>query len=65
MPHDQFIGAQFLPGHSHSEGLVRIEYLDGKNTRSVLILPLLEAMLLLQQLKTIQKDAGIEFPTAR
>jgi hypothetical protein len=63
--HDQYKGALFLPGHSHAEGLVRIEYDARNGTRSALTIPLLEAMLLLQQLEAIRVDAGIELPKDR
>jgi hypothetical protein len=62
---NQFITAQFLPGHTLAEGIVRIEYLSDENTRSELTLPLLEAMLLLVRLETIRAEAGIELATDR
>jgi hypothetical protein len=65
LPDNQFIAAQFLPGRSLAEGVVRIEYLSVENTRSELTFPLLEAMLLLVRLETIRVEAHIELPTDR
>ncbi|MFZ0373023.1 MAG: hypothetical protein WAL39_06880 [Xanthobacteraceae bacterium] len=65
MPDNQFIAAQYLPGRSLAEGIVRIEYLSAENTRSGLTLPLLEAMLLLVRLETIRAEAHIELSTDR
>jgi len=60
----QITDVAFQPGAIPSEGTVRIEYTTGGNTQSPLILPLIEAMLLLQQLDAIRRDVGIEFPKA-
>jgi len=65
LPDNQFIAAQFLPGRSLAESIVRIEYLSAENTRSGLTLPLLEAMPLLVRLETIRVEARIELPTDR
>jgi hypothetical protein len=60
----QIIDVAFQPGAIPSEGAVRVEYSEGANARSTLTLPLIEAMLLLQQLDAIRRDVGIEFPKA-
>jgi hypothetical protein len=60
----QIIDVVFQPGAIPSEGVIRIEYSAGGNARSTLTLPLIEAMLLLQQLDVIRRDVGIEFPSA-
>jgi hypothetical protein len=58
----KFISAIHLSERNLAEGHVQIQYLAENGTRSELTLPLLEAMLLLQQLETIRKNAGIELP---
>jgi hypothetical protein len=58
----QIIDVAFQPGAIPSEGVIRIEYSPGGNAKSTLTLPLIEAMLLLQQLDIIRRDVGIEFP---
>jgi hypothetical protein len=60
---DHYRVGLFLRGHSQAESQVRLEFDQRSGTRLTLTIPLLEAMLLLQQLETVRRDAGFEFPT--
>ncbi len=55
-------GAHLLPGQSHETSGVRIQYTDLKGTWQELSMPLLDAMYLLNILKAIQKETGIQMP---
>lgn len=57
----KFIDTLFLPGHTPAEGVVEIYYQEN-GTRVQLRLPLLEAMLLLQQLEEARVRAKIDPP---
>ena len=59
---DHFRCELFLPGHSHAEGLVQLQFDQHSGTRLTLTIPLLEAMLLLQHLEKVRLDAAFEMP---
>jgi hypothetical protein len=55
----RFIDAIYLPGRTPAEGQVRIHYLADNGSRAELMLPLLEATLLLRRLEIILKNADV------
>jgi hypothetical protein len=61
-PTDHFRGELFLPGHSHAEGKVQLQFDQRNGTRLTLTIPLLEAMRLLRQLEKVRLDAAFEMP---
>jgi hypothetical protein len=59
---DHFICELFLPGYSHAEGVVQLQFDQRSDKRLTLTIPLLEAMLLLQRLEKVRLDAAFEMP---
>ena len=55
-------GAQLQPSQTPEASSVRIEYSDRSGLRHALTMPFLDAMYLLNLLKSIQLDAGYEMP---
>jgi hypothetical protein len=59
---DHFRYELFLPGHSHAERAVQLQFDQRNGTRLTLTIPLPEAMLLLQRLEKVRLDAAFELP---
>jgi hypothetical protein len=55
-------GAILLPGHNPAESRVHLTYTDRNNTRTLLPIPLLLAMQLLQELERVRSENGFALP---
>lgn len=52
------VGATLLPAHSSVESRVHLTYIDQHNTRTLLPIPWLLAMQLLQELERVRSENG-------